>query len=370
MSQHSLSIANQLAASFRADISAALQALASQSAGTNAPATTYAYQVWCDTTNGVIKQRNAANSAWIVRAPLAETLVVGRSANTALGIGDMARVIIATGTWTQTLNPCATLGDGWVLEYRNDGTGVITIDPNAAETIDGVSTMQLAPGESCCIYCDGTQLKTIGRTSLSAQNQTATAFTTAGAAPAFTLTPVPALNAYAANQRFRVKVHAAGTIGSNTLNVSGLGIKNLMQYDSTGVKVSAVVASGQLFDVEYDGADFVILDQLPPAAGVNSRSVSASASLVLTDNGLSIDFTGGAGQTIAIPANASVAFPVGATVTFTNTTANSLSIAITTDTLRQAGSTNTGTRTLANYGVATARKVSSTVWIISGAGLS
>lgn len=97
---------------------------------------------------------------------------------------------------------------------------------------------------------------------------------------------------------------------------------------------------------------------------------SASYTLALTDRGKSIDFTGSTGQTITIPANATVAFPVGTTVTISNLTSNNLSIAITTDTLRQAGTSNTGTRTLGQYGVVTIRKVSSTVWIISGSGLS
>jgi hypothetical protein len=49
-----------------------------------------------------------------------------------------------------------------------------------------------------------------------------------------------------------------------------------------------------------------------------------------------------------------------------NNSASTQSVSITTDTLRQAGTTNTGTRTLAAYGVATLIKVASTVWVISG----
>lgn len=101
-------------------------------------------------------------------------------------------------------------------------------------------------------------------TRAAAQTQSVTAFTSGGAAPSFTLTPSPAITAYAANQRFRCKFHAAGTTGSNTLNVSGLGAKNLKQYDSAGAKVPAVVTTGQLADVEYDGVDFVVVDPLPP----------------------------------------------------------------------------------------------------------
>lgn len=43
-----------------------LRALASTNAGTSAPATTYANQMWADTTNGLLKMRNQANGAWIV----------------------------------------------------------------------------------------------------------------------------------------------------------------------------------------------------------------------------------------------------------------------------------------------------------------
>jgi hypothetical protein len=74
--------------------------------------------------------------------------------------------------------------------------------------------------------------------------------------------------------------------------------------------------------------------------------------------------------TYTIPANASVAYPVGTVLTITNIFAGNLSIAITTDTLTLAGTTTTGTRTLAQNGIATALKVTSTSWVISGAGLT
>lgn len=95
------------------------------------------------------------------------------------------------------------------------------------------------------------------------QTQATTAFTTAGAAPNFTLTPSPAITAYSANQRFRAKFHAAGT-GADVINVNTLGNKSLKQYDATGSKVAAFIAANQLADIEYDGVDFVILDPLPP----------------------------------------------------------------------------------------------------------
>ena len=63
MAQHDYSIANQSGASFRADLNNALAAIVSQNSGTAEPAPTYAYQLWADTTAGLLKLRNAANSA-------------------------------------------------------------------------------------------------------------------------------------------------------------------------------------------------------------------------------------------------------------------------------------------------------------------
>jgi hypothetical protein len=67
MAQHDYSIANQSGLSFRQDLNNALSAIVSQNSGTSEPSTTYAYQLWVDssTSPATIKQRNAANSAWL-----------------------------------------------------------------------------------------------------------------------------------------------------------------------------------------------------------------------------------------------------------------------------------------------------------------
>ena len=101
--------------------------------------------------------------------------------------------------------------------------------------------------------------------------------------------------------------------------------------------------------------------------GAPQNAQTAAYQLALTDNGKHISITTGG---ITIPANSAAAFPIGATVVIYNNSGSSQTIGITTDTLRQAGTTNTGTRTLANYGLATCVKVDTTVWAITGAGLS
>lgn len=68
--QHDGVIANASGAAVRQDLNNALQALLSNSSGATAPATTYSFQFWADTTAGQLKQRNSANDAWIVVAEL------------------------------------------------------------------------------------------------------------------------------------------------------------------------------------------------------------------------------------------------------------------------------------------------------------
>jgi hypothetical protein len=97
--------------------------------------------------------------------------------------------------------------------------------------------------------------------------------------------------------------------------------------------------------------------------GLPQNSQTASYTLALDDAGKHISITTGG---VIIPANGSVAFPIGTTIVVFNNSASTQTISITTDTLRQAGTTNTGTRTLAVYGLATLVKMTSTVWVVTG----
>lgn len=94
---------------------------------------------------------------------------------------------------------------------------------------------------------------------------------------------------------------------------------------------------------------------------------SGSYTLALTDRGKSIDTTAG----VTVPPNSTVAFGVGSTITVTNTSGSAITVTQGAGvTLRQAGTANTGNRSLAGYGVCVMRKTATDTWIISGAGLS
>jgi hypothetical protein len=103
---------------------------------------------------------------------------------------------------------------------------------------------------------------------------------------------------------------------------------------------------------------------VPPS----SAATTGSYTIVAGDAGEHIYST--ATRTITVPANTSVAFPVGTAITFVAATGSTVTIAITSDTLLLAGAGTTGSRTLAPFGMATALKITSTSWIISGNGLS
>jgi len=101
------------------------------------------------------------------------------------------------------------------------------------------------------------------------------------------------------------------------------------------------------------------------------NSQSAAYTLVLADAAKTIlhPASDDNARTFTIPANSSVNYPDGTVITFVNLI-NTVTIAITSDTMYLAGPGTTGSRTLAAYGVASAVKVASTTWVISGNGLT
>jgi hypothetical protein len=125
--------------------------------------------------------------------------------------------------------------------------------------------------------------------------------------------------------------------------------------------------SGTLSNCTVDGTDAVGFRNIP------QNSQSAAYTLVLADSGKHIlhptaDTTA---RTFTIPANSSVAFPIGTAITFINQNgAGVVTIAITTDTMRLSPAGTTGSRTLAANGSATCIKITATEWLISGSGLT
>lgn len=98
MAQVDYSIADQAGAPFRAEVNYHLAAIVSQNSGATEPAATFAYQWWADTTTGILKQRNAGNSAWI------EILTISSGAAKSLD----GSITSATTATTQSVNDNST----------------------------------------------------------------------------------------------------------------------------------------------------------------------------------------------------------------------------------------------------------------------
>lgn len=144
------------------------------------------------------------------------------------------------------------------------------------------------------------------------QNQTYTAFTTAGTSSAFTGTPALAPAAYAENQEFDVEFNAAST-GTPTLNVSGLGAKSLKYRDALGALVTCgtLIPSGWRSKVTYDGTDMIVREMPTAVITVGQgRMTKVGSDLVfaryqgrfLTANGVIYEIPSG-GVTIAPTSN-------------------------------------------------------------------
>jgi hypothetical protein len=148
------------------------------------------------------------------------------------------------------------------------------------------------------------------------------------------------------------------------------GVQTLTNKTLTSPVLTAPVlgtpASGDLSNCTADGTDAVGFKNIP------QNSQSAAYTLVLADAGKHIFHPVGDNnaRTFTIPANSSVAYPIGTAITFINMAVANVTIAITTDTLTLSPAGTSGSRTLATNGSATCIKITSTQWLISGSGLT
>jgi hypothetical protein len=224
----------------------------------------------------------------------------------------------------------------------------------------------------------------------------------------------PAITAYATGNLFSF-VAATTNTGAVTINLNSLGAKSITKQGTTAL-VAGDITSGRVQLIEYDGTRFQLLNPSSstgtgvavfatsptlssptfttpvlgtPSSGnltsctadgtngvgyinIPQNSQSAAYTTVLADAGKHIfhPSTDANARTYTIPANSSVAYPIGTAITFINMTSQVVTIAITTDTMYLSSAGTTGSRSLAQYGSATAIKMTSTTWLISGSGLT
>lgn len=103
-----------------------------------------------------------------------------------------------------------------------------------------------------------------------------------GTGSVITLTPSPAIIAYAAGQKFGFIAGAANG-GATTVNINGLGAKNITKNGATAL-VANDILSGSLVQIEYDGTQFQLLS-VNTAAFLPTASEATLASATTTDLG-------------------------------------------------------------------------------------
>ncbi len=342
--------------------------------------------------------------------------VTTKSSNYTLVAGDRAQTIVWTGgAGTFSLTAAATLGNNWFALIKNGGSGALTIDPAGAELIDGAATATLNPNDSAIVVCSGTAFYTIGKGQALTQSFTRLVKSVAGSAD-ITLTAAEAANDvqdYTGILTGNINVivpTAVGrwyvynqTTGSFTLKVktaAGTGVfitqgtRTIVYCDGTNVVSAIDTASGTVTSIvagtglsggtitatgtiaiantgvtaaSYIAANVTVnaQGQLTTAANgtIPENTQSVDYTLVLTDANKCVTLTGSTGKTFTIPPVASVAFPTGTTVAFSQDGTGTLTIAA------GAGVTiksEVGLKLNTQYALASAFYVGGDVWRLGG----
>jgi len=319
----------------------------------------------------------------------------------------------SAGSITQGNNATAV---GWLAGYNNQGTAAVAFGRESGEINQGQYAVAVGPGAgytgqgadaiaigyNAGATSQGASAVAIGslagQTSQSANSIVINASGVAlnGAAAGFYVNPI---RSTANGRPLMYDTSTKELFSSNVLEFIGSTIST---SDSSGIVVDVQTTFNT--DVTFDndvtinrqvtiGGDLIVNGVGVTAASftgaaANATNASTAASvgymglpqsattttLVIGDAGKHI-YVNTSGQTLTIPAAASVAYPIGTTITFiAGPSASTVTIAITTDTMYLVGTGTTGSRTLAAHGMATAVKVSgassSGVWYINGSGLT
>lgn len=169
-----------------------------------------------------------------------------------------------------------------------------------------------------------------------------------------------------------------GAASDTTLSRSSAGVLavegvTVALNSTSSTHTASTIELGNASDTTLSRASAGVLAvegvNLTPNIPISSKSTAYTTVLADANTAIYHPSSDNNARTFTIDSNANVSYPVGTTLTFINDI-NTVTIAITTDTLVFAGPNSTGSRTLAAGGMATAIKVASTRWYISGAGLS
>lgn len=137
---------------------------------------------------------------------------------------DYGALIKCSGTFTLSFTAAATLGDKFKFFAVNNGSGIITLDPNGSETLDAKTTRKLWPGQSCEIICDGSSFFTLGISPSNVLTYTPVLASGAGTITSYTASGRYVINGNRCIMELNINVTNNGTGNSSstvTLPVTG-----------------------------------------------------------------------------------------------------------------------------------------------------
>lgn len=169
-----------------------------------------------------------------------------------IGNSDFGKLVELTGSTSRTFQftAAATMADGWWCRIVNSSSAEITLDPNGAETIDGLATYKMYPNECRMVRCSGTAFTSIVISSFY--------LTVAQAASPFTFTKPPGYKIFGA------RIGAAGASGAKgrtnsagggggggatverVLLASAFGATETITIGAGGAAISAVDTAGSV----------------------------------------------------------------------------------------------------------------------------
>lgn len=180
-------LADQSGGNFRSELNTILSILVANNSHATTPTTTFPYMFWADTTSGILKQRNAADSAWINLWTLAGGAPGLTDANTFTGVntfnggltmgsrltfktgadiasatttdisGSTGNIIHITGTTTIT---AWTMTSGQIQEIIFDGILQLTHHATTNKLLTGANITTEA-GDMATYHYDGTTVRMI-----------------------------------------------------------------------------------------------------------------------------------------------------------------------------------------------------------------
>jgi hypothetical protein len=159
------------------------------------------------------------------------------------------------------------------------------------------------------------------------------------------------------------------TADGGGITLKGSTDKTFTYVNSTGVWTSNIGVAATSFTGLAAAATTASTAASVGYIGIPQSATATTATLAISDAGKHIYVTTNT-QTITIPANSVVPYPIGTAITFVAGPSATITTIANNDTMYLVGTGTSGSRTLAAYGTATAMKVASTVWFIAGTGLT